>query len=190
MWMRLQFIAILISCATLVSQTCSAETALERGSAAADICRHEGQLKAETYDLHGTRLVVHPAVFAQPSPDVLCMRGSFWIDSPAKIREIRNPTSVRTLLINSDGGWTEPAIQLAKLAELNHWLVVVKHFCLSSCANYIFLSRADKIVLPNSIVGWHGAPPDPSEFERHKREFPSGPEWGDPYLWLPHPQEV
>jgi hypothetical protein len=41
----------------------------------------------------------------------------------------------------------------------------------------LFLSRSKKVVLPQSVVGWHGTPPDPSEVEKLKASFPSGPEW-------------
>jgi hypothetical protein len=105
------------------------------------------------------------AAFARPSTSLLCMRGTFTFASLQQVREIFDPAAVHSLVVNSGGGWTEPAIELAKLAERHGWLVIVKDQCLSSCANYVFLSRTKKIVLPQSVVGWHGLPKDPGEFD-------------------------
>ena len=57
-----------------------------------------------------------------------------------------------------------PAIEFAKLAERYRWLIIVKEKCFSSCANYVFLARTKKVVLPQSLVGWHGLPQEPSDF--------------------------
>src|SRR4051794_18672876 len=85
------------------------------------------------------------AVFARPSDAVLCMQGVFVRQTLLEVREIPAPGAIKTLVINSDGGWTEAAIELAKLAEHHHWLIVVNGKCLSSCANYVFLSRTKKV---------------------------------------------
>ena len=37
--------------------------------------------------------------------------------------------------------------------------VVVTDFCLSSCANYLFVAGETKIVLGHMMVAWHGGPP-------------------------------
>lgn len=124
------------------------------------------------------------AEFTRPSEGVLCMRGVFARQTLLDVREITNPGAIKSLVISSSGGWTEPAIELAKLAEDHHWLVVVKDECFSSCANYVFLSRTRKVVLPESVVGWHGLPKDPSEFdlaefEKEKARTALPPEWAD-----------
>lgn len=105
------------------------------------------------------------AVYVRSSASVLCMRGTFTFASLKQVHEISDPEAIRSLVVNSGGGWTESAIELAKLAEHHGWLVIVKDKCLSSCANYVFLSRTRKVVLPQSVVAWHGLPKDPSEFD-------------------------
>jgi hypothetical protein len=112
------------------------------------------------------------------------MSGEFVPETLQRVSEIPDPGAIKSLVINSGGGWSEPAIELAKLAERHRWLIVVKGKCLSSCANYVFLSRTEKVVLPQSIVGWHGLPRDPSEFDRAEIEKEIaranlGPAWAD-----------
>jgi hypothetical protein len=120
------------------------------------------------------------AAFARPSESVLCMRGEFTHATLRMVREIPRPDAIKSLVINSGGGWTE----LAKLAERHRWLIVVQGACLSSCANYVFLARTDKVVLPQSVVAWHGLPKepsefDPAEFDKEKARTQLGPEWAD-----------
>ena len=74
---------------------------------------------------------------------------------------ISHPLEIKYLVIESGGGLVLPAIQLAEMAELYGWVVVVSGLCGSSCANYIFLSDTDKIVLRGAVVSWHGLPPSP-----------------------------
>jgi hypothetical protein len=122
------------------------------------------------------------AVFARPSESVLCMRGEFVRETLQQVREIPNPGKIKSLVITSGGGWILPAIEFAKLAERYRWLIVVNEKCLSSCANYLFLARTKKVVLPQSVIGWHGLPQDPSEFdpvafEKYKASGQLGAEW-------------
>jgi uncharacterized membrane protein len=157
------------------------EHTLEKAIAAADLCaRMPPMPQAKSYDLPDNKTIMASAEFTQPSQSVLCMRGNFWLETSSKIRKIHDPQLVRILVISSPGGWSEPAIELALLAERNDWLIVVQGICASSCANYVFLSRAAKIVLTNSVVAWHGTPPDPSQVKRGVR--PYGPEQGELYF--------
>ena len=63
---------------------------------------------------------------------------------------------VRTLVINSSGGETIAAMQMAKWVHDNNVDIVVDNTCLSSCANYIFPAGKNKKISNSGIVGWHG----------------------------------
>lgn len=140
--------------ALLLAHVANAASVLPEATAAAEACQSSWR--------GGMPQI---AEITRPSEAVLCVRGVFQLESLTSVRAITNPAAIQTLVISSDGGFTEPAIELAKLAEGHRWLIVVKDQCLSSCANYVFLSRTKKVVLPESMVGWHGLPMDPSEFD-------------------------
>ena len=101
---------------------------------------------------------MEPAVFKVVNTEVLCVKGSFYFNSSERIATIPDPAAIKYLVIDSGGGIVLPAIQLAEMAERYRWLVVVSRSCYSSCANYIFLSDTDKIVLRGAFVMWHGLP--------------------------------
>lgn len=115
---------------------------------------------------------MNPAVFKVIQGGILCVKGSFYFDSEKKIEAIPSPTAVKTMVIDSGGGFVLPAIQLAKLAERYAWLVVVSKNCYSSCANYVFLADTEKVVLPDSFVSWHGLPfSSKAAAEKFDKEF-------------------
>jgi hypothetical protein len=97
--------------------------------------------------------------------DVLCVSGAFVYETEAEIARIPNPESIKLLVVDSGGGLVAPAIRLAKVIEQHRWTVVVSRNCYSSCANYVFLANVEKVVLPNSFVGWHGLPPPIADME-------------------------
>ena len=66
----------------------------------------------------------------------------------------RYPT-IRILVIDSEGGEIEAAMQLGRLIKERGWDVAVINKCLSACANYVFPAGKRKRVLPNSWVGIH-----------------------------------
>jgi ATP-dependent protease ClpP protease subunit len=63
--------------------------------------------------------------------------------------------NIRRIVVDSDGGENEAALQLAHIVRDRGWDVVVKNKCLSACANYIFPAGRRKSVLPNSWIGIH-----------------------------------
>jgi hypothetical protein len=103
---------------------------------------------------------MEPAAFKVMNTDVLCVTGNFYFNSSERIAAIPDPAAIKYLVIDSGGGIVLPAIQLAEMAERYRWLVVVSRSCYSSCANYVFLSDTDKIVLRGAFVMWHGLPYD------------------------------
>lgn len=171
------FIPLLAALLVLVAGGAGAAAPVpDDAAAAAEACKAAWSMGKQHEPMH--------AEFTRPSRSLLCMRGVFWRDTPRRIEAIADPALITSLVITSDGGWTEPAIDLARLAERHRWLVVVADKCLSSCANYVFLARTRKVVLPWSLLGWHGLPPDPGdfdpeEFEREKARNPMGPDWAD-----------
>ena len=63
-----------------------------------------------------------------------------------------------TLVVNSKGGDVNAALDIADYLSSSGVSVVVDGFCLSSCANYIFVAGRRKIGLQGSFVGFHGGP--------------------------------
>jgi len=67
----------------------------------------------------------------------------------------RHPAPER-LIITSDGGEVEAAIELASWVYNNKVDIAVEEYCLSSCANYVFPAGLNKMILPGAVVAWHG----------------------------------
>lgn len=64
----------------------------------------------------------------------------------------------KTIVINSEGGDVSTAIALAEKMARNGVELVVEHYCMSSCANYLFLGAPSKSLRPGAVLGFHGAP--------------------------------
>lgn len=62
---------------------------------------------------------------------------------------------VREIILNSGGGSVRVALEIAKEIERRNLNVTVNDFCISSCANYLFL--AGKVKRINGLVGFHGS---------------------------------
>lgn len=63
----------------------------------------------------------------------------------------------RTLLITSGGGSIEAGLDLAEWILEEGLDVEVGGYCLSSCANYVFLAGDRKKLREGSVVFWHGS---------------------------------
>jgi hypothetical protein len=63
---------------------------------------------------------------------------------------------ITTLEITSTGGDVEAAIDLGEFIFNNQLSVYIPELCLSSCANYLFTAGKEKIITPNTVLGWHG----------------------------------
>jgi len=70
------------------------------------------------------------------------------------------------LVVWSGGGDVASALDMAERILDRHLPVVVSRLCLSSCANYLFVAGAAKVVMPESVVHGHragaGCRPGPS----------------------------
>ena len=62
-------------------------------------------------------------------------------------------------VIRSTGGYPAPAMRIADALLEKDATVVIRDYCLSACANYIFVAARRTHILKNSIVAWHGGPP-------------------------------
>ena len=64
---------------------------------------------------------------------------------------------LRGLKVNSPGGPVDLGM------DLGEWMldagldVYIDGYCHSSCANYVFLAGANKILSADAVVGWHGS---------------------------------
>ncbi|MFB6285349.1 MAG: hypothetical protein ABEK03_02060 [Candidatus Bipolaricaulia bacterium] len=63
--------------------------------------------------------------------------------------------AVDTLVITSQGGRVAPGVRIGELVLQEKLDVIVERYCLSSCANYIFLASQPKVIR-QGIVGFHG----------------------------------
>jgi len=63
---------------------------------------------------------------------------------------------INKLRVNSSGGEVDAAITLALWIHKNKINIEVLEYCLSSCANYLFLAANHKHILPGAVVAWHG----------------------------------
>jgi len=64
--------------------------------------------------------------------------------------------NVRVLEVTSGGGDTQQALMIAEQLEKVDLTIVVKTWCLSSCANYFFTAARTRII-EKGIVGFHGS---------------------------------
>lgn len=71
------------------------------------------------------------------------------------INDVLTPqTSI--IQIDSEGGDTAEALNIAELMKARKIELVVDGVCLSSCANYLFVAAETRKILSGSVVGWHG----------------------------------
>ncbi|MES2103954.1 MAG: hypothetical protein V4634_08040 [Pseudomonadota bacterium] len=78
-----------------------------------------------------------------------------------------------TLVVTSEGGSAEEGMLIADELRKRNIRLVVEKYCMSSCANYLFLAAPQKSVNADSLIGFHGAPLG-SLPEAKEREFQRG----------------
>jgi hypothetical protein len=95
------------------------------------------------------------AIITRPSASVIVIDG--YIDSNASSRfEAVLDSAVKMVILNSEGGVTSEALKIGLSIHTYRLNVKVRGVCMSSCANYLFISGKRKSVARDSIVGWHG----------------------------------
>lgn len=91
------------------------------------------------------------------APDILKIEGQIEDGDAPKLLRALTPRT-RTLIVNSVGGEVSAALDMAEEIERRGLRVVVDGACASSCANYLFAAAVERIVLPGSVLLWHGGP--------------------------------
>ena len=61
-----------------------------------------------------------------------------------------------TVVLTSRGGDVEAALDIANAIHDRGLDVVVRGHCVSSCANYLFLAGRNRMIEPDSFLGFHG----------------------------------
>lgn len=70
--------------------------------------------------------------------------------------KLADESTARTLLVRSDGGAVAVGMDFGEWIYKRGLDVIVDEYCLSSCANYVFVAGHHKTILPGGIVAWHG----------------------------------
>ena len=67
----------------------------------------------------------------------------------------------RILVLNSTGGDVRSSLAIVDLLRVGSYDIVIpdSSYCLSSCANYLFLGANKKVVSDHALIGWHGGIP-------------------------------
>ncbi len=111
---------------------------------------------------------------------VLCVRGEIGL-SNAQVKAADfvkagkdHAAKLDGIFFTSPGGQAEPWLEFAeRIGQVD--FVIVGGLCNSGCANYGFVLGRRKIVMPGSIVGWHGGPTgDPAVAKRFMKRVPAG----------------
>lgn len=64
--------------------------------------------------------------------------------------------SIKNIYIESPGGSVDAALDIGLYIADHNMSVAPRRFCLSSCANYIFLAAKEKVIPKGYFVGFHG----------------------------------
>lgn len=62
----------------------------------------------------------------------------------------------KTIIVSSPGGSVEAGQAIGMAMADKEVTLIVDSYCLSSCANYLFLAAANKVLRPSAILGFHG----------------------------------
>jgi hypothetical protein len=86
--------------------------------------------------------------------DTLAFSGQ--IDGSTSMRFMQLVTDrVRTVVVNSAGGEVAAAVDVAMEIYRRRISLVIRGYCLSSCANY-WATAAERVTLDNGFLGFHG----------------------------------
>jgi hypothetical protein len=87
--------------------------------------------------------------------NLLRFSGEISLDSAKALVDRLSP-GIETLVVTSMGGDARAGQIIAREVIQRKIKVIVDKYCLSSCANYIFLAAASKTLAPGAIIGFHG----------------------------------
>lgn len=60
------------------------------------------------------------------------------------------------IVITSQGGSMEHALDIAEVMHKHKFVLEVKDYCISACANFLFIAASEKKMLPDAMLGFHG----------------------------------
>jgi len=60
------------------------------------------------------------------------------------------------IVITSLGGSMEHALNIAEVMQKHKIVLEVKDYCISACANFLFIAASEKKLLPDAVLGFHG----------------------------------
>lgn len=96
-----------------------------------------------------------PAGWERLDANTISLKGDIDSNSLKSFTELVDYRTT-TLILTSRGGDVDAAIGIGKEMHDRGMSVVVRGYCVSSCANYLFLAGRRRIIEPNSFVGFHG----------------------------------
>lgn len=97
---------------------------------------------------------VFSGVWTRDNADTISFKGKIESDEFERFTKIMDE-KVRILKVDSGGGETSAALKIGFSLRQHNVEIQVNNWCLSSCANYLFLG-AIKRVIAKGIVGFHG----------------------------------
>jgi hypothetical protein len=90
--------------------------------------------------------------------DVLHYDGTIMPGDAARVRGLLDE-DVKTVVINSAGGDGPEAIDIGRaFADVDSLQIRVSHWCLSGCAQFLFVAAKEKVVEPGGVVACHHNP--------------------------------
>ena len=78
------------------------------------------------------------------------------VDEDAKQIEKYFGIGIEMIIVRSGGGSVVGALEIAKEMNKRKINMIVDKYCLSSCANYLFIAAYKKSLLSGSVLGFHG----------------------------------
>ena len=92
----------------------------------------------------------------QTSKSTITFSGTISNESSVQLISVMKKRFFKKLIITSYGGDALAGLKLAVELRKRKIAVEVNEYCISTCANYIFLGAEKKALLPNAILGFHG----------------------------------
>lgn len=92
---------------------------------------------------------------------VLCFSGGIDEARAEQYREATQGQSFTHAVLRSNGGYVSDALDIAEDLLARQITAIGWEYCLSSCANYLFMAGDSKILMAGHLLAWHGGPGGP-----------------------------
>lgn len=90
--------------------------------------------------------------------ETLRFSGRIFLGDADKVQAALGP-AIQKVVLTSLGGDMEEGIRIGEMFSRSHLQVIVEHYCMSSCANYLFTAGRERTVSHGSVVCYHGGSP-------------------------------